>query len=279
MGKGYASDRQRQAIARYAEDDGLVELVGNSKPEPSLCDEILRRRRQQRLLHFLAPRSRNPKRSDNSSSSYSERAWLDKRPRRRRPAKTRFRALPPAAPAQNRCKKRCVKSGATGVESVDLHLTRSRSAREHRHDLACRRLREGHDLQLLRFQGRAVSRRGREASAQAAAAAAAPAATPARQRLRALLAAFCNWAGAHDAIAESQFGLAALASLCAGERGGAVQILRRLARRVGPTLGALPWRMMGRPTAEQRHWRPDTRPRFRALSRRQRHRTPAASPL
>jgi hypothetical protein len=130
MGKGYAPDRQRQAIARYAEDDGLVELVGNSKPEPSLCDESLRRRRQQRLLHFLAPRSRNPKRSDNSSSSYSERAWLDKRPRRRRPAKTRFRALPPAAPAQNRCKKRCVKSGATGVESVDLHLTRSRSARE-----------------------------------------------------------------------------------------------------------------------------------------------------
>jgi AcrR family transcriptional regulator len=41
----------------------------------------------------------------------------------------------------------------------------------------------------------------------------------------------------------------------------------------------LPWRMMGRPTAEQRHWRPDTRPRFPALSRRQRHRTPAASPL
>jgi hypothetical protein len=161
MGKGYAPDRQRQAIARYAEDDGLVELVGNSKPEPSLCDESLRRRRQQRLLHFLAPRSRNPKRRDNSSSSYSERAWLDKRPRRRRPAKTRFRALPPAAPAQNRCKKRCVKSGATGVESVDLHLTRSRSAREHRHDLACRRLREGHDLQLLRVQGRAVSRRGR----------------------------------------------------------------------------------------------------------------------
>jgi hypothetical protein len=237
MGKGYAPDRQRQAIARYAEDDGLVELVGNSKPEPSLCDESLRRRRQQRLLHFLAPRSRNPKRSDNSSSSYSERAWLDKRPRRRRPAKTRFRALPPAAPAQNRCKKRCVKSGATGVESVDLHLTRSRSARESstrsRLPPATRRARST-TTSLPRKScfspwsrglgtGRGRSRGTCSDSGEAAAAGTA----------RRLL----QWAGAHDALAESQFGLAALASLCAGERGGAVQILRRLARRVGPTLG------------------------------------------
>ena len=36
-------------------------------------------------------------------------------------------------------------------------------------------------------------------------------------------------------IVESQLALAALASLCAGER-GAVEILRRLLRRVGPTL-------------------------------------------
>ncbi len=36
-------------------------------------------------------------------------------------------------------------------------------------------------------------------------------------------------------LAESQLALAALASLCAGER-GAVEILRRLLRRVGPTL-------------------------------------------
>jgi AcrR family transcriptional regulator len=40
-----------------------------------------------------------------------------------------------------------------------------------------------------------------EASAQAAAASAVPAAASARQRLRAVLAAFCDWAGAHDAFA------------------------------------------------------------------------------
>src|SRR5262249_27100729 len=40
-----------------------------------------------------------------------------------------------------------------------------------------------------------------EASAQAAAAAATATATQARQRLRAVLAAFCAWAGEHDAFA------------------------------------------------------------------------------
>jgi hypothetical protein len=40
-----------------------------------------------------------------------------------------------------------------------------------------------------------------EASAQAADAAAVPGAAPARQRLRAVLAAFCDWAGAHEAFA------------------------------------------------------------------------------
>jgi AcrR family transcriptional regulator len=40
-----------------------------------------------------------------------------------------------------------------------------------------------------------------EASTQAAAAASAPRTAPVRQRLRAVLAAFCDWAGAHDAFA------------------------------------------------------------------------------
>jgi AcrR family transcriptional regulator len=40
-----------------------------------------------------------------------------------------------------------------------------------------------------------------EASAQAAVAAAVPGAAPARQRLQAVLAAFCDWAGAHEAFA------------------------------------------------------------------------------
>jgi AcrR family transcriptional regulator len=40
-----------------------------------------------------------------------------------------------------------------------------------------------------------------EASTQAAAAALAPRTAPVRQRLRAVLAAFCDWAGAHDAFA------------------------------------------------------------------------------
>jgi AcrR family transcriptional regulator len=40
-----------------------------------------------------------------------------------------------------------------------------------------------------------------EASAQAAAAASVPAEAPARERLKATLAAFCDWVGAHDAFA------------------------------------------------------------------------------
>lgn len=40
-----------------------------------------------------------------------------------------------------------------------------------------------------------------EASAQAAAAASTPPAAPVRQRLSAVLAAFCDWAGTHDAFA------------------------------------------------------------------------------
>lgn len=40
-----------------------------------------------------------------------------------------------------------------------------------------------------------------EASAQAAAAASVPASASVRQRLRAVLAGFCDWAGAHDALA------------------------------------------------------------------------------
>jgi hypothetical protein len=41
-------------------------------------------------------------------------------------------------------------------------------------------------------------------------------------------------------LAESQLALAALASLCAGER-DAVQVLRRLLRRVRPSVDSVAW--------------------------------------
>jgi hypothetical protein len=66
-------------------------------------------------------------------------------------------------------------------------------------------------------------------------------------------------------LAESQLALAALASLCAGER-EALAILRRLVRRVRPAPAA--GRVLERTSASRSGWHPGDRPtRFRYCRR------------
>jgi hypothetical protein len=78
MGKGYSPDRQGHAIARYAEDDGLVESVGDFKPEPSPCDEILRRLGDvNNDFSIFWRHEADPEAKQQLLQLVFERAWLD----------------------------------------------------------------------------------------------------------------------------------------------------------------------------------------------------------